>query len=75
MLRLNIKKGDVIVLLSLLLLEYKIENLTIRNDNGSQFIAGVVRHFLKEEGVNQEFTHVATPEENTYTRPYIVMFS
>ena len=66
MLRFNIKKGDVIVLLSLLLMEYKIENITIRNDNGSQFIAGVVRQFLKEKGVNQEFTHVATPEENAY---------
>lgn len=66
MLRFNIKKGDVIVLLSLLLMEYRIENITLRNDNGSQFIAGVVRQFLKEKGVNQEFTHVATPEENAY---------
>lgn len=66
MLRFSIKKGDVIVLLSLLLMEYRIENITIRNDNGSQFIAGVVRQFLKEKGVNQEFTHVATPEENAY---------
>ena len=63
MLRFNIK-GDVIVLLSLLLMEYKIERITLRNDNGSQFIAGVVRQFLKDKGVNQEFTHVATPEEN-----------
>ena len=66
MLRFNIKKGDVIILLSLLLMEYKIEGITLRNDNGSQFIAGVVRQFLKEKGVNQEFTHVATPEENAY---------
>lgn len=66
MLRFNIKKGDVIVLLSLLLMEYKIEGLTIRNDNGAQFIAGVVRQFLKDKGVSQEFTHVATPEENAY---------
>jgi putative transposase len=56
----------VIVLLSLLLMEYKIEGITLRNDNGSQFIAGVVRQFLKDKGVNQEFTHVATPEENAY---------
>ncbi|WP_172637543.1 DDE-type integrase/transposase/recombinase [Sediminibacterium salmoneum] len=66
MLRFNIKKGDVIILLSLLLMDYKIENVTIRNDNGAQFIATVVRQFLKEKGVNQEFTHVATPEENAY---------
>jgi len=66
MLRFNIKKGDVVILLSLWLMEYKIEEITIRNDNGSQFIATVVRQFLKEKGVNQEFTHVATPEENAY---------
>ena len=66
MLRFNIKKGDVVLLLSVLLMSYKIENLTLRNDNGSQFIAGVVRQFLKDKGVNQEFTHVATPEENAY---------
>ncbi len=65
MLGFNIKKGDVIVLLSLLLIEYKIEGITLRNDNGSQFIAGVVRQFMKDKGLNQEFTHVARPEENT----------
>ena len=43
MLRFNIKKGDVIILLSLLLMEYKIEGITLRNDNGSQLIATVVR--------------------------------
>ena len=66
MLRFNIKKGDVIVTLSMMLMEYRIVNITIRNDNGSQFIAGVVRQFLKDKGVNQEFTHVVTPEENAY---------
>lgn len=66
MLKFNIRKGDVIVMLSLLLLEYKIKEMTIRNDNGSQFIATVVREYLKEKKVNQEFTHVATPEENAY---------
>jgi transposase InsO family protein len=62
----NIKKGDVIVMLSLLLMEYKIHGMTIRNDNGSQFITGVVREYLHEKGISQEFTHVATPEENGY---------
>jgi transposase InsO family protein len=45
MLRYSIRKGDVLVMLSLLLLEYKPEGMTIRNDNGSQFIAGAVRSF------------------------------
>ena len=66
MLRQNIKKGDVLVMLSLMLLEYKSEGMRIRNDNGSQFIATAVRQFLKEKGILQEFSHVATPEDNAY---------
>ena len=66
----NIRKGDVLLLLSLLMLEYNITSFTIRNDNGSQFIANVVRAYLKEKGVTQEFTHVATPEENSYIEAY-----
>ena len=66
MLRPSIKKGDVLVMLSLMLLEYKAEGMTLRNDNGSQFIAGVVRQFLKEKNILQEFSHVATPEDNAY---------
>lgn len=64
MLKPSIKKGDVLVMLSLMLLEYNTESMTIRNDNGSQFIAIAVRSFLKEKGVLQEFSHVATPEYN-----------
>jgi putative transposase len=66
MLRYSIKKGDVLVMLSLLLLEYKAEGITLRNDNGSQFIANAVREYLKEKGVYQEFSHVAAPEDNAY---------
>jgi hypothetical protein len=64
MLRFNIKKCDVAILLSLLLIDCVINTVTIRNDDGSQFITGVVRQYLKEKGVNQEFTQIATPEEN-----------
>lgn len=66
MLRQSIKKGDVLVMLSLMLLEYKTEGMHIRNDNGSQFIATAVRQFLKDKGILQEFSHVATPEDNAY---------
>jgi putative transposase len=66
MLRSNIKKGDVLVLLSLMLLEYKAEGMSLRNDNGSQFIAIAVREYLKEKRILQEFSHVATPEDNAY---------
>lgn len=66
MLRQSIKKGDVLLMLSLMLLEYKAEGMSLRNDNGSQFIANVVREYLKEKGVYQEFSHVATPQDNAY---------
>lgn len=66
MLRYSIKKGDVLILLSLLLLEYQPQGMTLRSDNGSQFIAAVVRQYLKGKGVYQEFTHVATPQDNSY---------
>ena len=69
MMRYNIKKGDVLVMLSLMLLEYKAEAMTLRNDNGSQFIAGAVRQYLKEKGIYQEFSHVATPQDNAYIEP------
>jgi putative transposase len=65
-LRYSIKKGNVLVMLSLLLPEYKAEGITIRNDNECQFIAMAVRQYLKEKGVYQEFSHVATPQDNAY---------
>ena len=53
-------------MLSLMLLEYKSEGMSIRNDNGSQFIAAVVREYLREKGVYPEFSPVATPQDNAY---------
>ncbi len=69
-LRSHIRKGDVLVMLSLMLLEYKAEGMSIRNDNGSQFIAQVVRAYLKDKGIYQEFSHVATPEDNAYIEAF-----
>ena len=56
LLRNSIKKGNVLVMLSLMLLEYKAEGMTLRNDNGSQFIANAVRQYLKEKGIYQVFS-------------------
>jgi putative transposase len=55
MMRRSIKKGDVLVLLSLMLLEYKSEAMTLRNDNGSQFIANAVRQYLKDKDIPDMF--------------------
>ena len=67
----TIKKNQVIELVSSLLEDYHYpENIVIRSDNGSQFIANKLREYLKVVGINQEFTHVATPEENAHIEAY-----
>lgn len=67
----NVKQGHVIELLSLLFEQYDYPlNVVIRSDNGSQFIAIRVREYLGLIGVQQEFAHVATPEENAHVEAY-----
>ena len=67
----SIKQNKVITFLSDLFLEYQYpESVVIRSDNGSQFIAKSVREYLGIIGVQQEFTHVATPEENAHIEAY-----
>ena len=46
------------------------KELLYSNDNGSQFIANKVRHYLRTLEANQEFTHIATPEENSYIEAF-----
>jgi len=67
----SIKQDRVIALLSALFLDYDYpQQVVIRSDNGSQFIAHRVREYLGLIGVDQEFTHVATPEENAHIEAY-----
>lgn len=67
----NIKQNQVIELLSELFKNYDYpQNVVIRSDNGSQFIAKKVREYLGLIGVQQEFTHIATPEENAHIEAY-----
>ena len=67
----NVKQNQVIDLLSELFENYDYpQNVVIRSDNGSQFIAKKVREYLGLIGVQQEFTHVATPEENAHIEAY-----
>ena len=65
-LKYSIKKADVVLLLDGILQGVKAKGIIIRNDNGSQFLAHNVRKYLKEMEVVQEFTHIATPEENAF---------
>jgi transposase InsO family protein len=62
----SIKQTDVVLLLDGIVQKYQTKGVIIRNDNGSQFLAHSVRKYLKSKEINQEFTHVATPEENAY---------
>jgi putative transposase len=66
MLKYSIKKADVVLLLDGILRGISARGVIIRNDNGSQFLEHIVRKYLEEMGVIQEFTHIATPEENSY---------
>lgn len=67
----SIKQKQVIGLLAKLFMDYQYpDNIVIRSDNGSQFIARDVREYLGLVGVGQEFTHVATPEENAHIEAY-----
>ncbi|HCI55755.1 MAG TPA: hypothetical protein DFI01_07505 [Bacteroidales bacterium] len=61
----SIRKIDVVKLLSRINLKYGLKGVFIRNDNGSQFIANMVRQSLRSLEAHQEFTHIATHEENS----------
>lgn len=66
----SVKQNDVIGLMRGLDLRFGLKGVIIRNDNGSQFIAHAVRQTLKDLEAKQEFTHVATPEENAYIESF-----
>lgn len=66
----RMRKENVIWLLHQILSQHDVTGITLRNDNGSQFIAHAVRDYLKDRNVAQEFIHVATPEENSFIEAY-----
>lgn len=66
----SIKQMDVIGAFRRIDQQYGIKGVTVRNDNGSQFIANNVKQYLRSAEANQEFTHIATPEENAYIEAF-----
>ena len=68
----QMRKEHVIWLLERILGQHQqcTRTITLRNDNGSQFIAHAVREYLQEKQVVQEFIDVATPEENCFIEAY-----
>ena len=74
----SMKSKRVIELIDQLILQYlQPENLlnrgisvTIRSDNGSQFVAKIVRKHLQDNQIFQEFIKPATPEQNGYIESF-----
>lgn len=66
----SIRQVDLIDLFRRINRNHQLKGVILRNDNGSQFIAHSVRNFLKSSEIKQEFTHVATPEENSYIEAF-----
>ena len=66
----RIRKENVIWLIHQTLQRHPVKGITLRNDNGSQFIAHAVRNYLQEQEVAQEFIHVSTPQENSFIEAY-----
>ena len=66
----SIKQADVLNAFRRIKSLYGLKGITVRNDNGSQFIANSVKQFLRSEQARQEFTHIATPEENAYIEAF-----
>ena len=66
----SIRKADVIHLFRRINATHGIRDVIIRNDNGSQFLANEVKAYLKSVEARQEFTHIATPEENSYIEAF-----
>jgi putative transposase len=66
----SIRKADVVNLFRRINNKYGIRDVIIRNDNGSQFLANHVKAYLKSVEAKQEFTHIATPEENSYIEAF-----
>jgi transposase InsO family protein len=45
-------------------------DIEIRNDNGPQFCANIIRAFFEENHLNQVFTHPYTPQENGHIESF-----
>jgi transposase InsO family protein len=71
MLQWSIKKEDVKALFQFILESYSLPRcVTVRNDNGSQMESELVRKYLADEGILQEFTRPATPQQNGHIEAY-----
>lgn len=70
----TIRKGDFIRMLKEIFGDVPLADtgmhLVIRTDNGSQFIATDVALWMGQMGIEHEFIHAATPEENGHVESF-----
>lgn len=67
----RIRKKDVEMLIGQMINIFGLPtSFTLRNDNGSQFIAQSVQDFLLQKGIRQEFTKPATPQQNAHIESF-----
>ncbi|WP_460885406.1 transposase, partial [Rhabdobacter roseus] len=71
MLQHSIRKHDVVSLMRAIAAWYCLPlKVTVRSDNGAQFEAKMVRESLSEMHIQQEFSHLATPQDNGHIESY-----
>lgn len=70
----SIRKVDLMRMIERVHLTHELKGVILRNDNGSQFIANQVRRHLHEMSIHQEFTHISTPQENSYIEAFHSIF-
>ena len=67
----SIKKADVVALFQDIQRTLPtVTKITVRSDNGSQFVSHLVRDHFKTNGIEHEFTRPATPEQNAHIESY-----
>ncbi len=47
-----------------------VSKITVRSDNGSQFVSHLVREHFETHGIEHEFTRYASPEQNAHIESY-----
>lgn len=67
----SIKKEHVIALFDKIFSTYDLpKSISVRSDNGSQFIAQEVRNYFESRNIYQEFTKPATPQQDAHIESY-----
>ncbi|WP_162389140.1 DDE-type integrase/transposase/recombinase [Spirosoma endbachense] len=67
----TMRQEDVVALFETLFERYGLPTqLYVRNDNGSQFVADLVRTYFRDRHVIQEFTKPAPPKQHAHIESY-----